>query len=161
MISNYQAVMAAPFGMLGVVMDGSAVVAIDFLPTDMSALSSTDPAVVRFCGQLQAYLHDPRAGVQAPIAVSGTPFQREVWQAISRIPVGSTLTYSELAECVGSGARAVANACGANPVPLVIPCHRVVARQGLGGFMGGRNSGALAIKQWLLQHERRNPAAAG
>ncbi|MBU3737317.1 MAG: MGMT family protein, partial [Methylobacterium sp.] len=80
--------------------------------------------------------------------------------ALRSIPAGRTLTYGELAASLGSGARAVANACGANPVPLVIPCHRVVARDGLGGFMQGRASAALQIKQWLLQHERSGSAAA-
>ena len=70
------------------------------------------------------------------------------------IPAGSTITYADLAQRAASGARAVANACGANPVPVIIPCHRVVARHGLGGFMRGREAGALGIKQWLLAHER-------
>ncbi|HAJ71366.1 MAG TPA: cysteine methyltransferase, partial [Methylophilaceae bacterium] len=74
------------------------------------------------------------------------------WSAISAIPLGQTRTYSELAAQIGSGPRAVANACGANHLPLVVPCHRVVAKNGLGGFMGGKEAG-LKIKKWLLQHE--------
>ena len=89
-----------------------------------------------------------------PYAVSGTPFQKRVWKAISDIPAGEVLTYSELAEKVGSGPRAVANACGANRLPLLIPCHRVVAKNGLGGFMQGINGG-LKIKEWLLAHESK------
>ncbi|MCX7628345.1 MAG: methylated-DNA--[protein]-cysteine S-methyltransferase [Methylophilaceae bacterium] len=71
------------------------------------------------------------------------------------------MTYTELAERVGSGARAVANACGANPFPIVIPCHRVVAAHGLGGFMRSRHADSLNIKRWLLAHERSAPGAAG
>jgi methylated-DNA-[protein]-cysteine S-methyltransferase len=82
----------------------------------------------------------------------GTPFQRRVWQAISAIPKGQVLTYSEIAQQVGSGPRAVANACGANHLPLVIPCHRVVAKDGLGGFMNGA-VGGQKVKKWLLKHE--------
>ena len=85
----------------------------------------------------------------------GTAFQRRVWQAIAQIPSGSVMSHQDLAHKVASGARAVANACGANPLPILIPCHRVVAVRGLGGFMQGSPEG-LAIKQWLLQHEGVN-----
>ncbi len=81
----------------------------------------------------------------------GTPFQRTVWQAIAAIPCGETSTYGELATIIHhpGAARAVGAACGANPVPLLIPCHRVKAKGGgLGGFGGG-----LELKQWLLDHE--------
>lgn len=90
-----------------------------------------------------------------PLSANGTAFQRRVWHALRAIPLGSTITYAELADRVGSGARAVANACGANPIALVIPCHRVVAKNGLGGFMQGRATDSLAIKRWLLAHEQR------
>ena len=81
----------------------------------------------------------------------GTPFQLRVWEAISRIPYGKTWTYTELAKVVGSGPRAVANACGRNPLPLLIPCHRVIRQDGsLGGYSGGDG---LATKKYLLRLE--------
>ncbi len=83
---------------------------------------------------------------------TGTAFQKKVWQAICQIPVGKTSSYSEIARNIGSGPRAVANACGANQLPILVPCHRVVAKNGLGGFMQGADGG-LAIKKWLLKHE--------
>ena len=86
------------------------------------------------------------------MVLKGTAFQRRVWHVISGIPKGRVLTYTEIAEEVGSGPRAVANACGANYLPLVIPCHRVVAKKGLGGFMKGMPDGQK-IKKWLLKHE--------
>ena len=70
-----------------------------------------------------------------------------------RIPIGQVVTYGELAKALDSSARAVAGACRANPIPILIPCHRVVAATGLGGYMGETGGEALAIKQWLLQHE--------
>jgi len=81
----------------------------------------------------------------------GTAFQREVWRALLDIPCGQTRTYGQIAEQIGRprAARAVGQAVGANPLPLVIPCHRVVATSGLGGFGGG-----LAMKQKLLQLEK-------
>lgn len=124
-------------------------------------MAAQDAVAAAVCAALAAYLRDPAFPLDAlPLGLTGTPFQQRVWQAISAIPPGHTLSYSELAWQVGSGPRAVANACGANPVPLVIPCHRVVARHGLGGFMRGRAKEALAIKQWLLGHERRRLTAA-
>lgn len=81
----------------------------------------------------------------------GSPFQQKVWQEIAKIPYGKTKTYKELAQALGmpKAYRAVANACGANPLPLLIPCHRVVGSQGLGGFSAG-----VELKQSLLQSEK-------
>lgn len=88
---------------------------------------------------------------QLPLA-RGTLFQERVWEAIRAIPAGQVRTYQEVALQIGSGARAVANACGANHQPLIVPCHRVVAKKAIGGFMCGHPSGQK-IKTWLLQHE--------
>jgi methylated-DNA-[protein]-cysteine S-methyltransferase len=88
--------------------------------------------------------------------MAGTPFQRRVWHALRRIPSGCTRSYGELARELGSSARAVGGACRRNPIPIVVPCHRVIAAGGgAGGFMGQRSGDALAIKTWLLDHERR------
>jgi methylated-DNA-[protein]-cysteine S-methyltransferase len=152
-------VVAAPFGALGVRMSDGMLVAIDFLPPSRP-FASTDPATRAVCARLAEYLRDPHRPFDLPVRVAGTPFQQRVWSAIRQIPVGETLTYTELAQRVASGPRAVANACGANPIPVVIPCHRVVAKHGLGGFMQGRKAGSIFIKQWLLQHERSKPAPA-
>jgi methylated-DNA-[protein]-cysteine S-methyltransferase len=81
-----------------------------------------------------------------------------VWQALRRIPGGSTQSYGELARQLHTAPRAVGQACGANPIPVIIPCHRVLARNGLGGFMSSAGGDSLAIKRWLLEHERRRPA---
>jgi methylated-DNA-[protein]-cysteine S-methyltransferase len=102
--------------------------------------------------EICAYLQQPHAAFSLPTSLDGSAFQEKVWLAISAIPLGQTRTYSELAAQVQSGPRAVANACGANRLPLLIPCHRVVAKNGLGGFMRGDKNG-LAIKRWLLAHE--------
>jgi len=92
-----------------------------------------------------------------PLHLEGTAFQKKVWQAISDIPKGEVRTYGELAVQLGSSARAVGNACAKNPVPVIIPCHRVVAKAGLGGYAGEtfENSprGLMRMKGWLLLHE--------
>jgi methylated-DNA-[protein]-cysteine S-methyltransferase len=103
---------------------------------------------------LARYFTNPRARFDVPLVLDGTPFQRLVWRALRRIPSGRVMTYGELARQLKTSARAVGNACRANPVPLFVPCHRVVAKGGEGGFMGRRGGPALGLKRWLLQHER-------
>ena len=103
---------------------------------------------------LQAYFEGDLEGVsKIPTATGGTPFQREVWQALRTIPAGTTITYGELATKIGraGASRAVGAANGANPIPIVVPCHRVIGANGtLTGYGGG-----LAHKKWLLNHETR------
>lgn len=124
----------------------------------LTAVNATDhhqssaPLVLEVYRQIRQYLQDPNYSCHLPSNVAGTEFQRRVWQAIYAIPAGETRSYGQIAAAMGSGARAVANACGANQLPLLIPCHRVVAKNGIGGFMQGAANGVV-IKQWLLQHE--------
>lgn len=109
--------------------------------------------------QLDEYFAGQRQGFEVPLAPAGTAFQRRVWRALLGIPFGETITYGELARRVGNprAARAVGAANGANPIAIIIPCHRVVAANGLGGYGGG-----LKVKQQLLALEgiplERKPA---
>jgi len=103
---------------------------------------------------IERYLADPEFVFTVPLAPGGTPFQRGVWDAIRRIPLQESRTYGEIARSVRSAARAVGQACGANRIALIIPCHRVVGSRGaLGGFMNSERGDPIAIKRWLLQHE--------
>jgi len=158
---NGTALIIAPFGAISITAQDD-LLAIELLaPTSQSQAlhvpaqvekSSVHPLVQLACQQIMQYLQQPSTAFNLPLAQTGTAFQQRVWQAIAAIPCGQTRTYSELAVQLGSGPRAVANACGANPLPLVVPCHRVVAQNGIGGFMQGKQDGLL-IKRWLLQHE--------
>ena len=87
--------------------------------------------------------------------LNGTAFQRRVWQALCKIPAGAPLTYGQLAQKLGTAPRPIGGACGANPIPIIVPCHRVVSASGLGGFMRTRYLGSLNVKSWLLAHEAR------
>lgn len=149
----YQAILPAPFAVLGIVTDGAALTGIDFLPLGTPALAPQNPVAEKTCAQLQAYLTDPSFRFDLPLAPGGTPFQARVWQALRETQSGATQQYGELARRLNTAPRAVGQACGANPIPVVIPCHRVVAASGLGGFMRGGGGDPLAIKRWLLQHE--------
>jgi methylated-DNA-[protein]-cysteine S-methyltransferase len=102
---------------------------------------------------LHAWFDDPAPALALPLRACGTPFQRRVWAAISAIPPGQTRSYGELARQLGSAARAVGQACGANPFPLIVPCHRVTSAQGLGGFAHSSGGWLLEVKRWLLRHE--------
>ncbi len=154
----YAAVLAMPFGPVGLRLAGDALSGIDFLPPDTATVPPDDPLAVRVSEALRAYLADSRQPfADLPLRPAGTPFQRRVWHALRQLPAGQTITYGALAARLGSGARAVGNACRANPLPLVVPCHRVVAAGGLGGFAGDRAGGHTAIKAWLLRHEGALP----
>ncbi len=108
--------------------------------------------------QLEAYFAGDLKIFDLPLAPAGTTFQRRVFAAMAAIPFGATRSYGALAAELGSVARAVGGACGANPLPILIPCHRVLAAGGrLGGFSGG---GGVPTKTWLLRHEGALPAAA-
>ncbi len=147
----FDAVIAAPFGAVGIAMQGVQIF-IELLPEKHALKSAENKAVQRVVEQIEAYFQNPRNDFNLPLIFKGTSFQQKVWQIIGGIPCGQVLTYSEIAAMLGSGPRAVANACGANHLPLVVPCHRVVAKHGLGGFMRGVDGG-MEIKQWLLKHE--------
>jgi len=154
--TTYAAVLASPFGKVGIRISDDAITRIDYLPMDRDMLEPTDAFAHEAVRQIRAYLANPLHTFDLPCRVDGTAHQRAVWQGISAIPSGSTMTYGELAQRLDSGARAVGAACGSNPIPIVVPCHRVVAAGGkLGGFMHSRAAFPLAIKRWLLAHEVR------
>lgn len=150
--TRYDAVLRVPFGALGIVA-GETLAAIDFLRRGFPERPPRTPLTREVCAQLTAYLSDPRFDFDLPLASAGSAHQQRVWRALRRIPPGRTLSYGELAARLQSGARAVGGACRANPVPVVIPCHRVVAQADIGGFLGGTSPARLSIKRWLLAHE--------
>ncbi len=104
--------------------------------------------------QLDAYFAGRLREFALPLMAHGSEFDGRVWQAMQRIPYGETRRYGELALELSSAPRAIGGACGRNPIPIVIPCHRIVGRQGLGGYSGGAG---LPTKTWLLQLEGSTP----
>jgi methylated-DNA-[protein]-cysteine S-methyltransferase len=160
-VKNYQARLATPFAILGIVTRQNSVSEIAFLPQETPALEPQTPLAAEACAQLRAYFAAPQARFDLPLLPRGTPFQLKVWQALLEIPLGHTLTYGSLAEQLKTSPRAVGRACGANPIPVIIPCHRVVAAQNLGGFMHHSAGGPLVIKRWLLEHEHAQLRTAG
>ena len=103
--------------------------------------------------QLSNYFFSACSFASISCSPNGTKFEKSVWQALSAIPLGETRTYGDLAKKLNSSPRAVGNACRKNPIQIVIPCHRVVSANGLGGYAGETTGKQINIKTWLLKHE--------
>lgn len=143
-----------PFAVLGMVTDGSVLTSVRYLPRSAAPVAPLDRVAERACREIERYLADPEYLFTVPYRLDGTPFQQRVWREIEKLCPIKTITYGEMARRLRSGPRAVGGACGANPVPLLVPCHRVLAAGGaLGGFMGGKDPFPLSVKCWLLRHE--------
>lgn len=154
-LAAYQARLATPFTVLGVRTCGERVTDIEYLPRGSPTLAPLDALAERTCRQLECWLDDPHYRFDVPYELTGTDFQTRVWRAIGTIPIGATRTYGEIARLLRTAPRAVGAACGANRLPILIPCHRVLGATGLGGFMQAAAGFPLDIKRWLLAHEAR------
>jgi len=149
----YQAKLPVPFGVLGIRCTGEALTGIDFLPVSEKPQCATSAFAETVCEQLLRYLENPDAQFSVPLELNGTAHQKKVWQAMLAIPRGQTRSYGEIAAELKSCAQAVGQACGANPIPVIVPCHRIVGKTGLGGFAHHTSGTPLDIKRWLLAHE--------
>ena len=161
-MNHYRTTMDTPIGELTLLATDDGLVAIDWhddlghhtdVPDgDVDDVAASDHPVLRtVVEQLGEYFAGERTEFDVPLAAAGTPFQHEAWAALVRIPYGETVSYGEQAMMLGdkNKARAVGAANGSNPIPIIVPCHRVVGSNGkLTGFAGG-----LDTKAWLLDHE--------
>ncbi|MDX8378945.1 MAG: methylated-DNA--[protein]-cysteine S-methyltransferase [Gallionella sp.] len=151
----YQAKLSLPFAVLGVRCDDTHLYGIDLLAVSDEPQPASRLFAAQVCAQLLSYVHNPDIKFSIPLKLTATLHQKKVWKALSLIPVGQTRRYGELALLLNSCAQAVGQACGANPFPIIIPCHRVVRKVGLGGFMKHTGGAPLDMKRWLLAHEQR------
>ena len=139
-----------PLGEVTISEDGGAIIALDW---GRGRDQEATPLLREACDQLQDYFDGKRMSINLPLAPEGSDFQKRVWAALCAIPAGETRSYADIARAIGSAPRAVGGANGANPIPLFIPCHRVIAADGsLGGYSGGDGP---ATKRFLLDHESR------
>jgi methylated-DNA-[protein]-cysteine S-methyltransferase len=154
---QWEAIIEFPRMKVAVATRAGRVAAIRYLPPDAEAKAPENELAERAARQLERYREDPDARFDLPLLIEGTDFQRRVWDAMCAIPRGRTLTYGELARKLDGGGfdvpRAVGQACGDNKLPIVIPCHRVVAASGIGGFAHATGGYLLEAKRWLLMHE--------
>ncbi|HEV2187909.1 MAG TPA: methylated-DNA--[protein]-cysteine S-methyltransferase [Stellaceae bacterium] len=138
---------SSPVGKLAIHEKDAAIIAIRWAD---ECESNGSPLLAEAARQLEAYFAGRLTQFDLPLRPAGSNFERRVWSAMQEIPYGETACYGDLATKIDSGPRAVGGACGKNPIPIVIPCHRVLARSGLGGYSG---EGGLKTKQALLTLE--------
>jgi methylated-DNA-[protein]-cysteine S-methyltransferase len=136
-----------PLGRVGVAARAGAIVAVRW---GSRAGQPETPLLVDACRQVGAYFAHERESFDLPLDPGGSEFERAVWRAMLAIPYGHTRTYGAIAAELGGMPQPVGQACGANPLPIVVPCHRVVAADGLGGFSA---AGGVETKVALLRHE--------
>lgn len=149
----YCAVVESPIGNLGLKTKENYLVSLHFLSKEVKKVSPSSQLAKEAVLQLSYYFNKKKVTFDLPISLFGTSFQLSIWNNLCTIPFGLTKTYSDIATNLATGSRAVGNACRHNPLPIIIPCHRVVAKGHIGGYSGARSGDLLAIKNWLLQHE--------
>ncbi|BAO44863.1 methylated-DNA--[protein]-cysteine S-methyltransferase [Thiolapillus brandeum] len=153
-LTEYQGVCTTPIGWVGIATAGDAIARVDIMARRPNMSPDRDGLALRACKALEGWLVEGGQWPRFPaLAPQGSVFQRRVWEALLQIPPGQTKTYGDLALALGSSPRAVGGACRRNPIPLFIPCHRVVAANGDGGFAGHTSGHWMDIKRWLLAHE--------
>ena len=149
----YDVIVEFPKMKVAVKTRGEQVVEIRYLPPASPVLAPKSALAARAAEQLERYRDDPDATFDLPLLVEGSGLERGVWAAMCAIPRGRTRTYGDLARELGADPRAIGQACGDNRLPIVIPCHRVVAADGIGGFGHATGGYLLEAKRWLLMHE--------
>jgi methylated-DNA-[protein]-cysteine S-methyltransferase len=147
-------VIHSPIGKLTLHVSGDRLTKIEFASPDTKLKTPEHPVAQKTAQQIQTYFSNPNFTFDLPHLLQGTPFQIALWQHLATIPVGSTQTYGEIAKALNSSPRAIGNACRKNPLPIIFPCHRVVAQHHIGGFAGEVEGRLINIKQKLLEHER-------
>ena len=155
------AVIDTPVGRLGLRAQANVLTSVDFLPDGADLREPLSPFLRTAVARLRAYFRDRETNFDLALSPTGTAYQRSIWKALAAIPCGQVQTYAQLAQQAGGSARSVAAACKANPWPIIVPCHRVVAKNGLGGYCGATAGRALENKRWLLRHEGWKGADGG
>jgi len=154
MYARDEALIATPIGTVRVSGDGEYITAIQIEPGQKSPQPGSSEAVRRAAEQIADYFAGTRLSFDVPLLPAATPRGEAMRAGISDISFGNTMSYGELADRIGSGARAVGQACARNPFPIIVPCHRVTGANGaLGNYSGGEG---VSTKIWLLDHERRH-----
>lgn len=151
------AVIQTPIGPMGIAVREEQLISLSFLERQTAPVpfKELSPFLKKIIKQLENFFITPQSLVKLPHVMQGSAFQCHVWEALKEIPVGQTWTYGELAKMLGTAPRAIGAACRTNPLPLIIPCHRVVSTSSLGGFCGNTQGKLVAVKKWLLAHEAR------
>ncbi len=151
----FSAIVSVPFGAIGIRSESGCLRELVYLQPHFAEKPPTDAIAEHVAKQIERYMIEPDFRFDLPLPKVGSEFQNRVWNAIASIPRGQVCTYGQIAKHIRSAPRAVGQACGANWFPLIIPCHRVTAAGGLGGFAHHDDETGfhLGVKRWLLAHE--------
>ncbi len=153
-MKNYTTIMTTPIGALGFRTEEDALWELDFLYDYHTTIAPRNPLDKEVARQLKAFFKDGHFTFDLPITLEGTtPYQERVLKVMQAIPPGCVKEYGVVSDELDSSPRAVGNACRANPIAVIIPCHRIVAKGSLGGFDGSKGNRTLDVKHWLLAHE--------
>lgn len=154
MNQHYKSYLQSPIGILEIISDEKNILAVSFLSENIILTTSKENEISKECKkQLQEYFNGERKSFDVAVCFSGTEFQNNVWNELTKIPIGKTISYLQLAKNLGNPKciRAAGTANGKNPIAILVPCHRVIGSDGnLIGYAGG-----LWRKQWLLEHEAK------
>lgn len=153
---SFVAIIDTPIGKLGMKTQQETLLSLHFLPANTTLIRPDTSLTKTITEQLQAYFAKKLIKFDLPCHLIGTDYQIKVWNHLCSINPGTTKSYGILAEELTTGSRAIGNACRRNPIPIIFPCHRVVAKSHVGGYSGAVSGDLLNIKQWLLQHERND-----
>lgn len=145
--------MATPFGYVQIRAQDDLVISVDFVSLPPVIATTKNKVLMQAQQQMLAYCEQPQSVFKLPLRMRGTAFQQRVWQALQSIPAGEVRTYGEMALQLNTSPRAIGGACRANPLPIIVPCHRVVSRLGMGGYSGDTDGDNMEIKRGLLRHE--------
>lgn len=150
---KFDAIIETPFAYLGLQFQIDVLIGVEYLGSGFKLDMPERPEILKVVDQLHSYFSNPAHRFDLKIHAKGTDFQQRVWREMCQIPAGQVKTYGEVAAILSTSPRAVGNACRENPIPLIIPCHRIVSAAGMGGFAGTTSGYFTDIKRQLLRHE--------
>jgi methylated-DNA-[protein]-cysteine S-methyltransferase len=149
-----QTTIPSPLGNLTLTFTNQKLTHLTLAPDNTPLTPINELYIITVTQALTHYFTNPHHPFHIDFRLHGTTFQLRVWQALQSIPPGQTLTYGALAKQLQSSPRAIGQACRTNPIPIIIPCHRIVAMNGIGGYAGETAGKLLEMKNWLLRHEK-------
>ncbi|WP_144391426.1 methylated-DNA--[protein]-cysteine S-methyltransferase [Pleionea sediminis] len=154
-MTNSSIILNSPIGKLEFVIIGEAVHQVN-LNVDKPEIPPHTEFESEISNQVDGYFSGALKRFTLPTNANVSEFQKRVLQALSNIPYGKTLSYGQLSKIINSSPRAVGGGCRRNPLPIIIPCHRVTAASDIGGFAGKKSGTLVQMKHWLIHHERAN-----
>ncbi|MDW3096370.1 MAG: methylated-DNA--[protein]-cysteine S-methyltransferase [Gammaproteobacteria bacterium] len=158
--NSFDYILPSPIGSLGLNISVNGIQRLFYIKTKQESYIPTGGFAAKVHQQIMEYFELQRTEFDLPVDIQGTAYQNRVWNEVAKIPYGESLTYGDIAKVINSGPRAVGNACRHNPVPIIIPCHRVVRKGGIGGYCGSVMGKQVQQKDWLLRHEIGTPVTS-